>query len=276
MDYVVLLCRDLAPMLHFYHAVLGLSVYRELPGWIELQVGSSLLTLRRRDRPYDGAATSGAAGVQLAFRVTPDDLDAWHTKLVALGVAVLAEPADKGYGHRTVFYRDPEGNIVELYADVPVKIPDQFPAAQPEALRKENQPVEQATDLRQAHLRVARATDDLAAVVKFYRDGLGFEVVYEFQNHDGFDGVMLGHKGSAYHLEFTRKAGHRAGRASTEENLLVFYLPDAAQWQRAVARLEGCGYKALKSFNPYWDRKGKTFEDPDGYRVVLQNASWSS
>ena len=129
---------------------------------------------------------------------------------------------------------------------------------------------------RSVHLRVARPSDDLETVVRFYTEGLGFTVLSQFTDHDGFDGVMLGHAGAAYHLEFTRKAGHRAGRASTEENLLVFYLPDAAQWQRAVARLEGCGYKALKSFNPYWDRKGKTFEDPDGYRVVLQNASWSS
>jgi hypothetical protein len=30
----------------------------------------------------------------------------------------------------------------------------------------------------------------------------------------------------------------------------------------------------VQSFNPYWDQHGKTFEDPDGYRVVLQNAAW--
>jgi catechol 2,3-dioxygenase-like lactoylglutathione lyase family enzyme len=134
--------------------------------------------------------------------------------------------------------------------------------------------VQNATDLGRAHLRVARPTDDLAAVVNFYRDGLGFEVLYEFTGHEGFDGVMLGHRGAAYHLEFTRKAGHEAGRAPTAENLLVFYLPDPEHWTRAVARLEGQGHKAVKSFNPYWDRQGKTFEDPDGYRVVLQNASW--
>jgi len=33
-------------------------------------------------------------------------------------------------------------------------------------------------------------------------------------------------------------------------------------------------YKPVKPFNPYWDKKGRTFEDPDGYRVVLQNAEW--
>ena len=134
--------------------------------------------------------------------------------------------------------------------------------------------VEESADPGTAPLRVARPSDDLAAVVRFYRDGLGFDVLSEFHDHDGFDGVMLGRKGTAYHLEFTRKDGHKAGRAPTEENLLVFYLPDASEWKRAVARLRDAGHKPVRAFNPYWDKKGKSFEDPDGYRVVLQNASW--
>jgi hypothetical protein len=64
-----------------------------------------------------------------------------------------------------------------------------------------------------AHLRVARPSDDLAAVLRFYRDGLGLDVLYEFQDHEGFDGVMLEQKGSGYHLEFTRKAGGAAKEA---------------------------------------------------------------
>ena len=128
--------------------------------------------------------------------------------------------------------------------------------------------------MKGTHLRVARPTDDLAAVVRFYRDGLGFEVLYEFADHDGFDGAMLGHRGAAYHLEFTRRAGHAAGRAPTEDNLLVFYLPDGAEWKAAVDRLERAGHESVPAFNPYWDRHGKTFADPDGYRIVLQNAGW--
>ena len=125
-----------------------------------------------------------------------------------------------------------------------------------------------------AHLRVARASDDLDAVVKFYRDSLGFEVLFEFSDHDDFDGVMLGFKGAGYHLEFTRQAGHRAGRAPTKENLLVFYLPDVEEFDLAVSRMINAGHRPAAAHNPYWDIKGKTFEDPDGYRVVLQNASW--
>jgi hypothetical protein len=111
-------------------------------------------------------------------------------------------------------------------------------------------------------------------VVTFYRDGLGFEVLAEFADHDGFDGVMLGRRGAGYHLEFTRKAGHAAGRAPTADNLLVFYLPDEADWRAAIERLERAGHRPVASFNPYWDRRGRTFEDPDGYRVVLHNADW--
>ncbi len=131
-------------------------------------------------------------------------------------------------------------------------------------------------DLGHAHIRVARPSDDLAAVVRFYRDGLGLIVLSEFAGHDGFDGVMLGRTGAGFHLEFTRKVGHRAGRAPTQDNLLVFYLPDDVAWRAAIARLEQAGYQPVAAFNPYWDRLGRTFEDPDGYRVVLQNAAWTA
>ena len=133
-----------------------------------------------------------------------------------------------------------------------------------------------STEIGSMHLRVARPSDNLSAVTQFYRDGLGLEVLSKFTEHDGFDGVMLGSKGAAYHLEFTRRAGHRAGRAPTEDNLLIFYLPEEAAWQSAVERLRRLGHEPVKSFNPYWDKNGRTFEDPDGYRVVLQHGAWSS
>jgi catechol 2,3-dioxygenase-like lactoylglutathione lyase family enzyme len=126
------------------------------------------------------------------------------------------------------------------------------------------------------HMRIARPTDHLDEVVRFYRDGLGFEVIGSFKDHDGFDGVMLGSRQGAYHLEFTQHRGHAAGRAPTQDNLLVFYLPDRIEWEHAIARMTAAGHTPVPSYNPYWDRAGKTFEDPDGYRVVLQNAAWEN
>jgi catechol 2,3-dioxygenase-like lactoylglutathione lyase family enzyme len=124
-------------------------------------------------------------------------------------------------------------------------------------------------------LRVARASDNLDALLHFYEQGLGLTLLYRFEDHEGFEGIMLGREGAPYHLEFTRAHGHVAGRAPTQENLLVFYLPDVEEWKAAVRRMRDAGFDSVPAFNPYWDRSGVTFEDPDGYRVVLQNAAWT-
>lgn len=123
-------------------------------------------------------------------------------------------------------------------------------------------------------LRVARPTDQMAAVVAFYRDGLGFPELARFHDHDGFDGVILGFPGAPYHLEFTTAHGHVAGRAPTLDNLLVVYVPDPRAWSRMIGAMARRGHRPVPSFNPYWDREGATFEDPDGYRVVLHQGIW--
>ena len=124
-------------------------------------------------------------------------------------------------------------------------------------------------------LRVARPTDNLPALLRFYRDGLGLPLLTSFTAHNGFDGVMLGHPRAPYHLEFTHQPGHPVGRAPTTDNLLVFYLPNAAEWQAAVERMDAAGFAPVPAYNPYWAQQGRTFEDPDGYRVVLQHAAWN-
>ena len=124
-------------------------------------------------------------------------------------------------------------------------------------------------------LRVARPSDNLEALLQFYQQGLGFTLLYRFEDHDGFDGVMLGHERAPYHFEFTRARGHAAGRAPTLDNLLVFYFPHDQDWKAAVQRMRSAGFAPVPAFNPYWDRDGLTFEDPDGYRVVLQKAAWT-
>jgi catechol 2,3-dioxygenase-like lactoylglutathione lyase family enzyme len=60
----------------------------------------------------------GAAAVQLAFRVPPPAVDACHAELVAKGVPILRSPTDlPDWRHRTLFFRDPEDNIIEIYAE---------------------------------------------------------------------------------------------------------------------------------------------------------------
>ncbi len=125
-----------------------------------------------------------------------------------------------------------------------------------------------------SHLRVARPTDNLQVVASMYAQGLVLQVLAHFEDHDGFDGIMLGNADMPYHFEFTHHRGHSVGKAPTQDNLIVFYIPDHQEWERYCQQMLAAGFKPVESYNPYWDKSGRTFEDVDGYRVVLQNTAW--
>lgn len=125
--------------------------------------------------------------------------------------------------------------------------------------------------MKPAQIRFARPTDRLDEVVAFYRDGLGLRVIGSFDDHAGYDGVMLGLPDVSVHLEFT---SHRDGSpcpAPTSDNLLVLYL--GTERDLVAARLRAAGHAPIEPENPYWRANGLTFEDPDGWRVVLMNTN---
>ncbi len=120
-----------------------------------------------------------------------------------------------------------------------------------------------------AQVRIARPTSRLREVVAFYEEGLGLPRIGSFEGHDGYDGVMLGLPGREYHLEFTQHAAGSPCPAPSRDNLLVLYVPGAKDHARMCQRLEALGHRPVEPENPYWRGKSLTFEDPDGWRVVL-------
>jgi catechol 2,3-dioxygenase-like lactoylglutathione lyase family enzyme len=124
------------------------------------------------------------------------------------------------------------------------------------------------------HLRIARPVSDLSRAKTLYCDGLGLRVLGGFVDHDGFDGVMVGREGQSYHFEFTHCRSHPLQPTPTVDDLAVFYIADVQAWRAACASMLAAGFTRVSSFNPYWDVRGQTFQDQDGYRVVLQNAQW--
>jgi len=125
-------------------------------------------------------------------------------------------------------------------------------------------------------MRVARPTDNLVEITEMYVKGLGFTVLAQFTGHEGFDGTILGHPQQPYHIEFTAQRGHRVGKAPTQDHLLVFYIPDKDEWEESCAHMLAAGFRGVPSYNPYWEVQGMTFEDLDGYCVVLQNTAWTT
>jgi catechol 2,3-dioxygenase-like lactoylglutathione lyase family enzyme len=119
-DYTVIYARDMTAMRRFYGAVLGFPLLRELsPHWIEYKVGSTTLALTEHGKRFDDPAPpAGALSLQLAFRVAPKLVDACAEELAAASVQIISGPADQPFGHRTLFFRDPDGNVLEIYAEI--------------------------------------------------------------------------------------------------------------------------------------------------------------
>lgn len=107
-----------------------------------------------------------------------------------------------------------------------------------------------------------------------YQEGLGLSVLASFRDHAGFDGTILGRPSAPYHFEFTQQKGAVAPRSPSPENLLVFYLPEVGEWERTLRQMLAAGFRKVSSHNPYWDVNAVTYEDPEGYRVVLSNQKW--
>ncbi|MEM6159335.1 VOC family protein [Erwinia sp. P6884] len=124
------------------------------------------------------------------------------------------------------------------------------------------------------HLRIARPVKDLVRSCEMYCAGLGLSKLGEFTDHAGFSGCMLGSTALSWHLEFTICNQHPVPPSSSPEDLLVLYIPELQQWQEACARMVKAGFIQITAFNPYWDNKGATFEDADGYRTVIQKMRW--
>lgn len=120
LDYTIIFARDMPAMRRFYEQVMQLPIHNELgPQWIAYKVGSNILTLTERGLMFDDEPTPrGALSLQLAFRVAPAEVDACAQELAEAGVEIEMSPTNQPWGHRTLFFRDPDGNVLEIYADI--------------------------------------------------------------------------------------------------------------------------------------------------------------
>ena len=112
---------DLDSMKRFYAGALGMPVVQEEEGkLVFLKAGKSMLLIFNQDRtsvdndslPTHGAATPPAS-VHFAMEIQEDNYSDWKELLAKNGVVIEKEVDWKGAA-RSLYFRDPAGNLVEL------------------------------------------------------------------------------------------------------------------------------------------------------------------
>jgi len=122
-------------------------------------------------------------------------------------------------------------------------------------------------------VRIARPTLDLERIRSFYEDVVGLPVLWDFVDHDGFDGVIFGVPDERVQLELVRPPSGVTPAPTDEDALVLFHQPGPAMTE-LVDRLGRAGTAELfaddPTLNPYWPRQGaRSFVDPDGYRLFV-------
>jgi catechol 2,3-dioxygenase-like lactoylglutathione lyase family enzyme len=119
-DYTVIFARQMSKMREFYGSTMGFPLHRELsPKWVEYRVGSNILALAEPGSRFDDPLPPvGVMSLQLAFRVAPQEVDTCAATLAERSVTIVSPPTDQPFGHRTLFFRDPDGNVLEIYAEI--------------------------------------------------------------------------------------------------------------------------------------------------------------
>jgi len=116
---ICLITEDVPALAAFYARVTGATVEGD-ETHAEVHVagaGLAIMSARGMEELAPGSM-QGAGHGGVAVTLCVDDVDAEHARLVALGVPVVKPPLTHSWGARSAWFRDPDGNIVSLYAQV--------------------------------------------------------------------------------------------------------------------------------------------------------------
>lgn len=115
-----LLVTRYAETFRFYRDALGLTVDwgDETTGYAQFKADTGVLALLER-ADMGPIAASGDGGDRVVLSFLADDVDLAYRTLVARGAPSASEPHDRtDWGYRVAHVRDPEGNLIELYARI--------------------------------------------------------------------------------------------------------------------------------------------------------------
>jgi catechol 2,3-dioxygenase-like lactoylglutathione lyase family enzyme len=123
---VCIITSEVRELREFYERVLGTTAQGD-DSFVEFPregLGLALYSRAGMERMAPGSSQcAGYGGVVLEFEVS--DVDEEYRRLLELGVSIAKPPSTQDWGLRSVWFRDPVGNLINFFA--PVKPQADFP-----------------------------------------------------------------------------------------------------------------------------------------------------
>ena len=111
---------DLERVLQFYEQLTGIDAVRYMPVFAELIMPSCTLAIGHTQTTQlfgtDSARPADNHTVIIEFRV--DDVDSEYKRLKPLVSHWVQKPTTMPWGNRSILFRDPDGNLVNLFTPV--------------------------------------------------------------------------------------------------------------------------------------------------------------
>ena len=116
---ICIVSRDVRRLAEFYIEILGVegSVNSTFVGLSTEGASLSIFSEEEMEHMAPGSMRgAGRGGCTIEFEV--DDVDLQYDRLLEMQVPIVKPPTTQPWGRRSVWFRDPDGNIVNFHANL--------------------------------------------------------------------------------------------------------------------------------------------------------------
>lgn len=115
-----LITNDVKRLVEFYEPILTLKAKRTGEDYAEFQTGVGVLAVFSEDaqEKYIPGSAEAAKNKSVVLQFRVGDVDQEYRRLQGLVKTWVKPPTNQPWGTRSIYFRDPDGNLVDFYAPI--------------------------------------------------------------------------------------------------------------------------------------------------------------